>query len=182
MAHLTGANGYDQTSVVHTNSTTAPAPFTLGSRARDAAGNEYIYLDFDSLKYSGELVTWDTDYLATDCGATTVGFVGVVVGDVSSSDKAGWVQIYGINTNVLGSTTLTSGFLQVGATTDGLSMPLIAASTGMGYAIVGMNAVTSCSSATTGITSAVDTNGSSICGVFTARLNYPYVAQDIASS
>lgn len=182
MAHLTGAIGYDQTSVVHTNTAASPAPFTLGSRARDNSGNEYIYLDFDAIKYAGELVTWDSAFLATDCGATTVGFVGVVMADVSTSDKAGWVQIYGINEFVLAGSALTSGFLQMGATTDGLSVPINAASTGMGYAIVGMNAVTSASTATTPLTSATDTNGSSAVGVFTARLNYPYIAPDIATS
>ncbi|MCU0521425.1 MAG: hypothetical protein MUF84_12115 [Anaerolineae bacterium] len=180
MAHLTGAIGYDQTSVVHVNSTTAPAPFALGTRARDTAGNEYIYLDFDAIKYAGELVTWDAAYLATDCGATTVGFIGVVVGDVSTSDKAGWVQIYGINTFVLAGSALTSGFLMVGATTDGLSVPVNQGTSGLGYAIHNMNAVTSASTATTPHSS--DLEGTSAIGVFTARLNYPYVEQDIATS
>lgn len=179
MAHLTGAIGYDQTSVVHTNTTTAPAPIALGTRARDVSGNEYIYVDFNAAKAAGEIVTWDANFLASACGATTVGFIGVVVAEASSSDKAGWVQIYGINTNVLAGTSLTSGFLQVGATTDGYSVPVIAASTGMGYAIVGMNAVTSCSTATS---PGYASTASSILGVFTARLNYPYIAQDIATS
>lgn len=179
MAHLTGAIGYDQTSVVHTNTAASPAPIALGTRARDNSGNEYIYLDFGSAKAIGELVTWDSSFLAAACGATTVGFLGVTVSEASSSDKAGWVQIYGINTNVLAGSALTSGFLQVGATTDGYSVPINAGSTGMGYAIVGMNAVTSASTATS---PGYASTASSILGVITVRLNYPYVAPDIATS
>lgn len=181
MAHLTGPVAYPQpTSVLVGYSSLLPAKISLGTHARDAQGNEYIYLDFDATKAVGEIVTWDTSFLATDTGATTTGFIGVVCGEASSSDLAGWVQIYGVNTTVLASTTLTSGWLQTGATTDGYSVPVnAAASTGMTYSIRGMHAATSASSATSpGFAS----TASSILGVFTAILNYPYVQADIATS
>jgi hypothetical protein len=173
MAHLTGISAPHPTSVVVAYSSVIPAKLALGTRARDAQGNEYIYLDFDALKAVGEIVTWDTDYLATDTGATTTGPIGVVCGEAATSDVAGWVQIYGVHTGVLAGSALTSGWLQVGATTDGYSVPVnVAASSALAYEIHGMNAATSASTATTpGFAS----TGSSILGVFTAVLNYPYI-------
>lgn len=182
MATLTGAIGYPQaTSVTVAYSSTAPLKIALGTRARDAAGNEYVYVNFDAAKAVGELVTFDTDYLATACGAATVGYVGIVCGEASSSDRAGWVQVYGINTNCVANSGLTSGFLTVAATTDGYSVPAIAGTitTDITYAIVGMNAVTSASTATSPGMSSL---ASSILGVFTARLNYPYVDVRVATS
>lgn len=181
MANLTGGIGYPQaTSVTVAYATSAPLKIALGTRARDAAGNEYVYVNFGAAKAVGELVTFDSDYLAAACGATTVGQVGIVCGEAGTSDMAGWVQIYGYNTQCLAGSAMTSGFLQVGATTDGYSVPIsAAASTGMGYAIVGMNAVTSPSTATS---PGYASTASSILGVFTARLNYPYVQPDIATS
>lgn len=181
MAHLTGPMAYPQpTSVTQAYSSLIQAKIALGTRARDAAGNEFIYLDFDAAKAVGEIVTWDTSFLATACGASTTGFIGVVCGEASSSDKAGWVQIYGVNTAVLASTSLTSGWLQVVATTDGYSVPgNTSQSTGLLYRISGMNAATSASSATS---PGYASTASSILGVFTAILNYPYVMPDIATS
>ena len=181
MAHLTGSIGYPQaTSEVVSYSSTVQAKIALGTRARDAQGNEYIYLDFDAAKAVGEIVTWDTAFLATATGATTTGFIGVVCGEAATSDLAGWVQIYGVNTAVLGSSTLTSGWLQVAATTDGYSVPILGtASTGVLYRIEGMNAATSASTATS---PGYASTASSILGVFTAILNYPYVMPDVATS
>ena len=111
MAHLSGSIGYPQaTSVTLAYSSVIPAKIALGTRARDVAGNEFVYVDFDAAKAVGEIVTFDTSYLATACGATTTGFVGVVCGEASSSDKAGWVQVYGVNTACLASSSLTSGW------------------------------------------------------------------------
>lgn len=180
MAHLTGSIGFaGQTSEVQTHTAAKLAPHALGTVASDGKGNEFIYLNFGAAKAVGELVTWDADFLAAACGATTTGFVGIVCGEAISSDLAGWVQVKGINTQCLAGSAMTSGFLQVGATTDGYSVPIVAGTTGMGYAIVGMNAVTSPSTATS---PGYSTAPSSILGVYTARLNYPYIAPDIATS
>lgn len=181
MAHLTGSIGYpQQTSEVTSYSSATPAKIALGTRARDAAGNEFVYVNFDAAKAVGEIVTYDSAFLATATGATTTGFIGVVCGEASSSDKAGWIQIYGVNTSCLGSSTLTSGWLQVAATTDGYSVPILGtASTGVVYRISGMNAATSASTATS---PGYASTASSILGVFTAILNYPYIMPDIATS
>lgn len=181
MAQLTGSMMFPHpTSVASSCSSLTPPKIQFGTRARDTAGNEYIYLDFDATKAVGELVTWDSDFLATDTGATTTGPVGIVCAECSSSDFAGWVQIYGVCTFALAGSGGTSGWLQVGATTDGYSVPIAAAaSTGMTYSIRGMNAATSASTATSpGFAS----TASSILGVFTAILNYPYIQADIATS
>ena len=181
MANLTGSIGYPQpTSVVVAYSSTIPAKISLGTRARDAQGNEYVYVDFDATKAVGEIVTFDTDYLATDCGVATIGFIGVVCGESATSDVAGWIQIYGIHTGVLAGSALTTGWLKVGATTDGYSVPINAsASSGDTYKIAGMYAYTSASTATSpGFAS----TASSILGVVTMMLNYPIVMADISSS
>jgi hypothetical protein len=181
MANLTGGIAYPQpTSVVVSYSSVIPEKIALGTRARDAQGNEYVYVDFDAAKAVGEIVTFDTAYLATATGATTTGYLGVVCGEASSSDKAGWIQIYGVNTAVLASSSLTSGWLMVGATTDGYSVPVnTSLSTGIVYRIAGMNAATSASTATS---PGYASTASSILGVFTAILNYPFITPDVATS
>lgn len=182
MAHLTGAIGYPQpTSEVVSYSSTVQSKILLGTEATDGKGNVYVYVDFDSAKAVGEIVTFDADFLATDCGATTVGFIGIVCAESPSSDNAGWVQVKGIHTGCLAGSALTSGFLGVGATTDGYSVPVnfTAQTTDLTYRIVGMNAVSSASTATT---PGYASTGSSILGVYTARLNYPYVMADAVTS
>lgn len=180
MAHLTGAIGYpQQTSEVVVYSSTAPSKIPLGTRARDAAGNEFVYVDFDAAKAVGEIVTFNTSYLATACGATTTGMIGVVCGEASSSDKAGWVQIYGVNSATLAGSAITSGWAQVGATTDGYSVPAQSGSTGMTYSIRGFQITAAPSTATS---PGYATTASSILGVTTVLLNYPYVQPDIATS
>ena len=48
MAHLTGSIGYpQQTSEVTSYSSATPAKIALGTRARDAAGNEFVYVNDD---------------------------------------------------------------------------------------------------------------------------------------
>jgi hypothetical protein len=128
----------------------------------------------------GEIVTYNSSYLATACGATTTGFIGVVCGEASTSDLAGWVQVYGVNSATLGGSALTSGWAQVGATTDGYSVPAqSAASTGMTYSIRGFHITAVPSTATSpGFAS----TASSILGVMTVELNYPFVQPDIATS
>jgi hypothetical protein len=181
MAHLTGGMAYPQpTSVVIAMSSAIPAKLALGTRARDAQGNEYIYLDFDATKAVGELVTWDSAFLATDTGATTVGPIGVVCGESATSDVAGWVQIYGQCSFVLGTTALTSGWLKVVATTDGYSVPgQASASSGDTYKISGMYAT---AAPTTATSPGYASTASSILGLLTCILNYPFVMADISSS
>lgn len=164
MAHLTGSIGYpQQTSEVTSYSSQTPAKIPLGTRARDAAGNEFIYVDFTQALAVGELCTILNDNTVTECAAGTQGRIGVVCSTVSASDYAGWVQIYGLNEYTLATSGVTTGPMMLAATTDGLSMPLLA-TTG-GNQILGLTLVTAPSTAT---------SPSSITGVASVFLNYPY--------
>jgi hypothetical protein len=164
MAHLTGSIGYpQQTSEVTSYSSQTPAKIPLGTRARDKAGNEFIYVDFTQAISLGELCTILNDNTVTECAAATQGRIGVVCSDVSASDYAGWVQVYGLNEYCLATSGVTTGPMMLAATTDGLSMPL-PATTG-GNQIIGFTLVTAPSTAT---------SPSSITGVASVFLNYPY--------
>jgi hypothetical protein len=180
MAQLTGSIGHPQpTSVTVSYSSVIPPKMSLGTRARDAAGNEFIYVDFEAKKALGEIVTWDTNFLTADVTTATFGPVGVVVGEATSSDLAGWVQIYGYCAHVLAGSAMTSGpVMASSATTDGYSV-FIAATTDAVSNVIGFNMLTSASTATS---PGEGTTASSILGVCTAILNYPYIAQATASS
>ena len=177
MAQLTGAIGYPHATSLNVTATSAiPPPIAFGTRGRDSAGNEFIYVDFDAKKALGEVVTWDSAFLTADLSATTTGPVGVVVGAATTSDLAGWVQIYGLCSHVLGSSSLTSGMAEPAATTDGYSVMINATS---GLQVAGWNFLTSASTATS---PGEATTASSILGVLTAMLNYPYITADPVTS
>lgn len=162
MAHLTGAIiSPSQTSEV---TATSKLSIPVGTRMRDTAGNEYVYCDFQTDFVIGELVAISTAFLASECGATTTGKVGIVCATVASSDLAGWVQIYGVHDAVIMTSGVAVGAVAVAATTDGLSMPLNL--TSGAYGIVGMTVTTAPSTAT---------SPTSITGVGSVSLNYPHV-------
>jgi hypothetical protein len=164
MAHLTGSIGYpQQTSEVTSYSSETPAKIELGTRARDKSGNEFIYVDFTQALQLGELCTILSDNTVAETAAATQGRIGVVCSTVASSDLAGWVQVYGLNEYCLATSGVTTGPMMLAATTDGLGMPLLA-TTG-GNQIIGFTLVTAPSTAT---------SPSSITGVASVFLNYPY--------
>lgn len=76
---------------------TTPYPHELGSRRRDAAGNEYVFVDFTSTVYSRQPVEIASDFTAAPVGTTGRGNIGIVadLSNSATSDNAGWVQIYG---------------------------------------------------------------------------------------
>lgn len=169
MAHLTGPVAYPgQTSETQPSS---EPKIALGTRARDAAGNEFIRVDFNALKALGELVTWNTSFLTADLTATSTGPLGVVVSAATSSDLHGWLQIYGYCAHVLAGSGTSAGAVELGATTDGYSVP-ITASTG-GVAIISGMTITSPVTATS---PGEATTASSALGVSTAMLNYPFAS------
>jgi hypothetical protein len=73
---------------------TTPFPVQLGSRMRDSAGNEYMYVDFTGSVYTGTPVAILSDFTAQKVGTTGRGAFGVACCP-ATSDNAGWVQIYG---------------------------------------------------------------------------------------
>jgi hypothetical protein len=166
MAHLTGAVGYAQQTSITVGSS---APTTaLGTRARDAAGNEYVYVDFGAAFVEGEVVAISTAYSATECVAATVGMVGLALG-TQSSDTCGWVQIYGTG-SALGTSLLVIGPVGLDATSLGISF-VVPQTTGVN-AILGMYCTLG-STATSATWTSADMS-SAIGGLVTVQLNYPF--------
>ena len=109
---LAGAGG---TSVFYST----PFPHAPGAKARDAAGNEYVFCDFTASVYYGCLVQINSIFQAAPLLGTTLRAyrVGVVCsgtpvsdeGGHPTSDSGGWVQVYGVHEAV-----------QTGAASDGL--------------------------------------------------------------
>lgn len=73
---------------------TTDALVTLGLRARDASGNEYMYVSFGEVLSAGQWVVI-ANGVATRLATASRGPVGVVCTSVTSNDN-GWVQIYGV--------------------------------------------------------------------------------------
>ena len=103
-----------------------PFPHKPGEKARDNAGNEYVFVDFTGNVYYGCLVQIDSLYtasalLGTAARAYRVGVVvsgtpSTVAGDHPTSDNGGWVQIYGVHPAVQTNTATDGG---VSATAGG---------------------------------------------------------------
>lgn len=73
---------------------TSPPAIALGTRMRDAAGNEYLYVDFVGSVFGGTPVEIFDDNTAQQLSTTGRGRVGIACGAGTSNDF-GWVQIYG---------------------------------------------------------------------------------------
>lgn len=78
---------------VHTSKT-----FRLGTRKRDVANNEYIFLAGVASNASGEWLVWDEDFATTRITADEVGPVGISMSAFDVTTEYGWAQVYGKNT------------------------------------------------------------------------------------
>lgn len=76
---------------------TSPLPLAVGTRAHDAAGNEYILCSFSAAVSQGEWVVLTDLHSASPLLTGSIGRVGVVMSYLPTSNDAGWVQIYGFN-------------------------------------------------------------------------------------
>src|SRR3990167_2215237 len=136
MAHLHGQGPIGlggPTSVFHTT----PFPHAPGDRAKDNAGNEYMYVDFLGTVYYGTLVQIDTQNRAAPLlGTANRAYrVGVVMGGTPStrtgehptSDNGGWGQIYGVHPAVQAGTATDAG---VSATVGGADFAIPQTSVG----------------------------------------------------
>lgn len=90
---------------------TTPYPHPVGTRARDAEGNEYVFVDFTSSVAPEMVVCITSTFTAHALASTSWGTIGVVpdfakLGQSANtptmpasyqwtSDNAGWVQVYG---------------------------------------------------------------------------------------
>jgi hypothetical protein len=142
----------------------------LGTRAYDVDGNEYVYVDFQESCIRGEWVAFDHAYAATQLTAASRGWVGVVDGTVSASDRFGWVMVRGIH---------TAAWATSGATT--VDPVVVAATTDLGHVATGTSADVSILVTGAHIATAPDTcastalSTSALAAPCTVTLNYPYV-------
>jgi hypothetical protein len=172
---------------------TTPFPHQLGDRARDRAGNEYIFVDFTGTVYGGTPVQINGDFTAAKVGITGRGAFGVACSS-ATSDNAGWVQIYGKATvqllgataevspsdaangpTTLSTTAQTKFWLPTTATStgpEGIRWTSGNASTTSGFQVIGMIVSSDADpTAVSAVTAATSHTGSQI-GVF---LNYPMI-------
>src|SRR5688500_7235339 len=117
MAELSG-----QGPILHSGATSivdTSAVVKLGTRVTDKDGNIYVYVDFQESCIDGEWVAISSAYAASQLTSTSRGWVGVVRATVSASDRFGYVQIYGVATEVwCSSGSSAAGIPVVAATTD----------------------------------------------------------------
>ncbi len=169
MAELSG-----QGPIIHSGATSevdSSQKIKLGQRALDVDGNEFVYVDFQESFIRGEWCAFDHAYLATQLTAASRGWVGVVDGTVSASDRFGWVQVRGIH---------TAAWATSGATT--VDPVVVAATTDLGHVATGTSADVSILIAGAHIATAPDTcastalSTSALAAPCTVTLNYPYIS------
>lgn len=167
MAELSG-----QGPIIHTGATTvvdSTQAQKLGMRAYDVAGNEYVYVDFQEACIAGEWVVFNHLYAASQLTSTAAGFVGIVAGTVSASDRFGWVMVRGIHTGAWVTSGTSVGPLVAIVTTDMGHISNAAAGTG-GIAVWGVALLSQPDTcATTGVA------GTSLAGPATVILSYPVI-------
>ncbi len=140
----------------------------LGVHAFDVDGNEYIYVDFQESMLPGEWCVFNgSTFAASQIAATSIGFVGVVVGTVSASDRFGWVQIRGYHAAAAISSGSSVGPVVVHTTAVGALTNAPAGTGGVGvFGVAIVSAPDTCASTAVGLTDA---------GVSPVYLNYPFI-------
>lgn len=71
------------------------AKYRLGTRVKDKAGNEFIFLKGVASTVAGSWVSFDELFVTTLLAANAVGRVGIAQAAVDATTKYGWYQIYG---------------------------------------------------------------------------------------
>lgn len=177
MAELSGQGPIIAPSATSIVDTSASQLIKLGQRASDVDGNEYVYVDFQESCIRGEWVSFDHTYAASQLTAASRGWVGVVDGTVSASDRFGWVMVRGIH---------TAAWATSGATTA--DPVVVAATTDLGHVATGTSADVSiavygakvCTAPDTCASTALST--SALAAPCTVMLNYPFVTGQFAVS
>lgn len=171
---------------------TSPCSPPVGSRMRDAAGNEYVLVDFVGSVYGGTPVEIFDDNTAQQLGTTGRGRVGVAC-TACTSDNFGWVQIYGRCLVQLGMSGVSPSDAANGPTTLSTSLATVfclgtslTSPNGIGWVSGAAAAATStllyvvegirvASDASPGDVSAVTSATSHTGGQIAVFLNYPQI-------
>lgn len=173
MANLTGPLGYPVPTTATIGS--SDPKIALGTRARDGAGNEYIYVDFQAAGVIGEVFAISTTFTATDVTAASVGPVGFVVANAVTSDSCGWLQIYGTG-SALGSSLLVIGAVGIDDTSEGYAFLVPYSTTVTHLEGVYVTAGSSGGSAVSSADWTSATLSSQLGGRVTVQINYPFMA------
>lgn len=147
----------------------------FGTHGFDVDGNEYVYVDFQEACISGEWVSFNKDFAAIQLTSAARGWVGVVAGTVSASDRFGWVQVRGVCTNAWATSDASTAFeVIVAATTDIGSIQTVSTSND-GIAVHGVHVSTApdtCASTALGT--------SALVAPCTVLLNYPFITGSVS--
>lgn len=96
MANLVGQGPIAAHANTDTIDTTQAVP--LGTRIRDNAGGEYIYLKGVASTTAGSWVTFDENFATTLLAANAAGPVAIAMAATDATTEFGWYQIFGKNT------------------------------------------------------------------------------------
>lgn len=95
MAELIGQGPVGLPGATTWTHSTSPFPLTVGSRAKDSAGNEYVLCSFTDEMNAKQPCQISSAFAATILAVTGRGPIGVVCANQVTSGSIGWVQIYG---------------------------------------------------------------------------------------
>lgn len=167
-------------------------PVALGTRRRDAMGNEYVFCSFGAALYSRQPVVISDAYDATALATTGRGRVGVVA-EEGNSDQCGWVQVYGRTFIQLGMAGVSPSDVANGPTTLSTSLQTrfmlgtsLTSPNGIGWvsdqgstsdAVVRyyVNGISVATDAAPGEVSAVTSAASHVGNQIAVFLNYPWI-------
>jgi hypothetical protein len=138
----------------------------------DTDGNEYVYLDYQEAVVGGEFVSFDSAFAAVQLTSTALGWVGIVMKSASASDHFGWAMVRGVHDTALVSSGSSVGPVIATVTTDIGNISTAPAGTA-GVAVFGIALTESPDTcASTGVTGGA---GTSLSGLATVYLNYPFI-------
>ncbi len=136
------------------------AKFTVGTRGRDASGNEYIFLAGVASVAAGTWVSFDELYVTTLLTTTSVGSAAVALA-ANVASTWGWFQIYGKASGKIGNAVADNAQLFISSVTGSVDDLVVT-----GDIIYG----------------AISRGASSVTGAnIDVQLNYPFTTQTAGS-
>lgn len=107
---------------ITTVDTSAKRP--VGSRGRDASGNEYIYLPGVASVAAGTWVSFDENFVTARLTSNAVGSVAIAMA-ATVAGRWGWFQIYGKGAGAIGNTVSGDKALYISSVTGSVDDLLV---------------------------------------------------------
>lgn len=130
--------------------------FRLGTRIKDNAGNEFIYLKGVASTVQGSWVSFDEAHVTTLLAANAKGRVAVAQAAVDATTKYGWYQIYGKASGKVLASFADNGLIYATATAGSVDDAVVAGDLVVGA--IGRSAI----------------DGGAATGQAYVELNYPF--------